>query len=205
MDLDTLKNTFITNGINFSNVVDQMKTELLWNSLIFQLYKSRLSVNIDEINEQLKLFQNKGEVVEYLLSEIILKPIPANELKTKIKEVKNKIKNEGFKNVARSLSISETALNGGDLGWVNENIISESFKDKIINTPLGNISEPILLPEGILLLKVRDIKRTESILDLEVAKDKLVDAEKTKILNMHSLTHYDTLRRSISINYIGNE
>ena len=62
---------------------------------------------------------------------------------------------EGFKNVARDISISETALNGGDLGWVNENAISSEFKKKIMNTAIGNISEPIILPKGILFFKVR--------------------------------------------------
>ena len=32
-------------------------------------------------------------------------------------------------------------------------------------------------------------------------KNELVDAEKSKILNMYSLSHYDTLRRSIAIKY----
>ena len=32
-----------------------------------------------------------------------------------------------------NLSISETALKGGDLGWINENEISKKFKSKIIN------------------------------------------------------------------------
>ena len=57
MNLETFKNTFIANGIDFSNIIEQYKVELLWNSLIFQLYKDRLSINQDEINEQLKLIQ----------------------------------------------------------------------------------------------------------------------------------------------------
>ena len=47
MDVDTFENTFVANGIPFSYVVDQVKTEILWNSLIFQLYKDRLVINLD--------------------------------------------------------------------------------------------------------------------------------------------------------------
>ena len=50
MDLDTFKNTFIANGIPFSHVTDQIQIELLWNSLIFQIYKDRLSININELD-----------------------------------------------------------------------------------------------------------------------------------------------------------
>ncbi len=201
MDLDTFENTFIANGIPFSNVIDQIQIELLWNSLIFELYKDRLVISLDEISEQLKSIQNKKEIEEYLISEIIIKPVPKDKLESTIKEIKNKIKIEGFEKVAMNLSISETALQGGDLDWVSENAISEKFKSKIINTPVGNISEPILLPEGILFFKVRDKRKLKKFVNLEDAKNQLVNAEKTKILRMHSLSHYENLRKSITINY----
>ena len=201
MDLDTFENTFIANGIPFSNVIDQIQIELLWNSLIFELYKDRLVISLDEIGEQLELMQNKKEIEEYLISEIIIKPVPKDKLESTIKEIKNKIKIEGFKKVAMNLSISETALQGGDLDWVSENAISEKFKSKIINTPVGNISEPILLPEGILFFKVRDKRKLKKFVNLEDTKNQLVKAEKTKILRMHSLSHYENLRKSITINY----
>ena len=201
MDLDTFENTFIANGIPFSNIIDQIQIELLWNSLIFELYKDRLVISLDEISEQLKLIQNKKEIEEYLISEIIIKPVPKDKLESTIKEIKNKIKIEGFEKVAMNLSISETALQGGDLDWISENAISEKFKSKIINTPVGNISEPILLPEGILFFKVRDKRKLKKFVNLEDAKNQLVNAEKTKILRMHSLSHYENLRKSITINY----
>jgi len=36
---------------------------------------------------------------------------------------------------------------------------------------------------------------------LEDAKNELVNAEKTKILRMHSLSHYENLKRMIPIYY----
>jgi len=201
MDLDTLKSVFIANGIDFSNVVDQVRLELLWNGLMFELYKNRLSINIDEIDEQLKSIELEKQIKEYLLSEIIIKSVSKEKVESKIEEVKNKIKIEGFEKVARNISISETSTKGGDLGWISENIISEEFKSGIINTPVGNVTEPILLPAGILFLKVRDKRELKKFIDLEDAKNQLVNAEKTKILNMHSLSHYDKLKRSIAINY----
>ena len=201
VDLDTFKNIFTTNGVDFSIVENQVKTELLWNSLIFELYKNRLSINAAEIEEQLKSAQNEKKTKEFLLSEIIIRPVPKNELKSKIEEIKNKIKLESFKSVALNSSISETALRGGDLGWINENLISEELRSKIVNTSIGNITEPIILPEGILFIKVRDIRKIDKFKTLEELKNQLIMAEKTKILNMHSLSHYDGLRRSVSINY----
>ena len=201
MDINTLKNICESNDLDFSIIEDQLKTELLWNSLIFQLYKNRISINLDEIDEQLKLIQNKKEIEEYLISEIVLNAVTKAKLESKIKEVKNKIKTEGFEQVAINLSISETALQGGDLGWVNENAISEQFKSKITNTPIGNISEPIILPEGILFFKVRDKRKVKKITNLEDAKNQLVNAEKTKILRMYSMSHFENLKKTVTVNY----
>jgi len=201
MSLDIFEKTFESNGVKFSSLIKRLETELKWNTLIFELYKNRLSINIEEIEDQLKLMQNRKKTYEYLISEIIIRPVTTEKLKSKIEEIKKKIEIEGFEKVAMDLSIAETALKGGNLGWVNENVLTKKFKSIIINTPVGKISEPVLLPQGILLFKVRNKKLLEESQTLEETKNKIVDAEKTKILNMFSLSHYDKLRRTISINY----
>jgi len=200
VDVETLKNICASNGLDFSLVEDQIKVELLWNSLIFHLYRDRLTINVDEIDEQLQNYQTNKEVVNYLISEIIINPVEKNEMNSKIKELKDKIANEGFEKVAMNSSISETAIKGGDLGWVNENSISKKFRAKIINTPIGELSEPILLPEGILIFKVRD-KQILETKNVEELKQQLLNYEKTKMLNMYALTHYDKLRRSIQVKF----
>ena len=201
MDVKNFKDMLENNGINYSYFIERYKTDLLWNSLIFLIYKDRLTINLDEIEDQLKLIQNKKEINEYLISEIVINPVAKEDLKSKIEEVMNRINNEGFEKVAMELSISETSMNGGDLGWLNESVIAEKFKSKIINTPLGSISEPILMTKGILFFKVRDKRSFEKFVDLEEIKDHLVTSEKTKILNMHSKSHYDNLRRSVTVKY----
>ena len=138
---------------------------------------------------------------DMLTLKMIIKPIPQENFQNKLSEIYAEIDVMGFSNYAVENSISETAIKGGNLGWINENSISKEFKKKIVNTPIGKISEPILLPQGILFFKVRDIKKIKKIIDLEDAKNQLVTAEKMKILNMYSLSHYDKLRRNIAVVY----
>ncbi len=204
VDLDTLKNICASNDLDFSLVENQVKVELLWNSLIFQLYKDRLTINVEEIDDQLKLIQNKKEREEFLISEIIINNVEKDNLEEEIIKLKERINNEGFENVAMELSISDTAIKGGDLGWIAENIISEKFKSTILNTSVGEISKPISLPEGILIFKVRDRRKVQKNLTLEEQKNLLVNNEKTKILKMYSLSHYDILRRSIAVKFLND-
>ena len=130
MDLEILKQTLITNDLDLSIVKDQISTDLLWNSLIFNLYKDRLSVNVSDIEDQLKSVNQKEEAKEYLISEIIIKPIPQENFQNKLSEIYAEIDVMGFSNYAVENSISETAIKGGNLGWINENSISKEFKKK---------------------------------------------------------------------------
>ena len=201
VDVETLKNICESNDLDFSIIEDQIKVELYWNTLIFELYKNRIQINPEQIEERLKLFQDKKKIEEYLISEIVIKNVPESEIELKIDELKNKIEIDGFEITAKNLSISESSIKGGDLGWLNENIISEKIKSVLSNTPVGEISSPMILSEGILIFKVRDKREVDTNLSLEELKNKLVTSEKTRILNMHSLSHYDKVRRSVSINF----
>ena len=100
-----------------------------------------------------------------------------------------------------NLSISQTAIKGGDLGWLSERKISKKFKSIIFNTPVGGLSTPILVKNGIIIFKVRDKRKTKNKINLEELKNQLVISEKTKMLNMYSKSHYDNLKRTIPIKF----
>ena len=201
IDVDTLKNICESNELDFSKIEDQIRTELYWNSLIFEIYKHNLNINQAEIEDQIRLVQKKEQIEEYLISEIVIENVENDKLDLKIQELKNKIEIEGFENAARELSISESGLKGGDLGWINENIISEKVKSILMKTPIGNLSSPIMLENGILIFKVRDKRKIDQNVSLEEIKNELINIEKTKILNMHSISHYDKVRRTIAIKF----
>jgi len=201
VNLDRLKEICEINNFDFSIIEESIKTDLRWNSLIFQTYKDRLLINLEEIEEQIKLTQNKKEIEEYLVSEIIIKLVEKDKIQSAIEDLKNKIKTQGFENVAINLSIADSASKGGSLGWINENLIVDKLKSVIANTLIGGISEPILLPKGILIFKVNNKRKTKNTKSLEEIKNQLVAAEKTKILNMHSLSHLNNARKSISVKF----
>jgi len=201
MGLDDFKKIFDVNGIDIELLKNRIETELLWNSLIFKIYKNSLTIDENEIIEQISLIKNKENVSEFLLSEIIFNLVDRDNFESEAKKINEKIKSEGFKKVAMSLSIAETAEKGGNLGWISETVMADEFKSVIFNTPVGETSKPILLPNGVLIFKVNDKRSKKVEIDLEKVKNELVNNEKSKLLKMYSLSHYDKLRRSISIDY----
>ena len=201
VDIDTLQNTLISNGVRYETLTDLYKTELLWNTLIFELYKNNMTVNKEEVEEQLASVQNKEEILEYLISEIVIAHINKTDRDAEIEKIKSSIKKDGFENVAMKLSISESSLDGGNIGWISENSLPKSLKSAIEGIQIGEVSDAIILQEGILFFKLRDKRKVENIIDLEIIKNQIIKREKLKILNMHSISHYDKLRRTITIKY----
>ena len=201
MDLKTLKYIFTVNKINFSILEDQIKTDLLWNSLVFAIYKNRISIDANEIEEKLKSIKNKKKINKYLISEIVISAVEKDKVNSTVKDLIDKILKEGFESVAKNFSLSDSSSRGGDVGWINENSISDKIRVAINATSVGDISNPVMLPNGIIIFKVRDKKTIEENLDMELVKEQLVNAEKTKILKMHSLSHYNNAKGSISMNF----
>jgi parvulin-like peptidyl-prolyl isomerase len=187
------------NDLDISLIEDQIKTELKWNSLIYYFYSNRVSVNQEEIDEQLDSIGNKKEYTEYLISEMVVKKVEDSLVNSEINRILKKIETDGFEAVAMSNSIAPTSIKGGDLGWLGENSLATQFKSIILDTPVGSISKAIILKDGILFFKVRNKRIKSEEINKEELKKKLLNAERTKILNMYSRSHYENIRRSITI------
>ena len=99
---------------------------------------------------------------------------------------------------------NELIMNNDLIEKINSNLLiirDIQIKSNIINTPVGQLSEPIILREGVLIFKIRDKRDIKNNKSLEEIKNELVNAEKTKMLQMYSLSHYDKLRRTINIKF----
>ena len=201
VSVDALKTIFETNGLDFEQVKKNIITELLWNKLMISIYKDNLKVNEDEINQQLSNFNKNTESNEYLISEIVLKSVESSKLNDELNKVKNMIDDIGFEKTAMTLSVSANSKNGGNIGWIEENAISERFKSRILSTPVGKLSKPIILPEGIIIFTVRDKRKSTKVVDLNSIRQSLIATERNKMLNMYSLSHYESLTRKIAVNY----
>ena len=58
-DITGLKNIFKYNEIDYDLFVNNYKTELLWNTLIFQIYFNQTNINIIEVENEINKFKNE--------------------------------------------------------------------------------------------------------------------------------------------------
>ena len=164
--IEDLKKKLSKSDLKFEYVVKKITIQLLWNELIFKKFSKKVKINKNLIKDELskKKIQN-----EFLISEIVFNVNKKNELDTKYKIIQNEIKNKNFSSAAIIHSTSETSVNGGSIGWIKENSLSTNIRNALRNINVGEITNPIKIPGGFIILKIED--KREIILDLNTNKE----------------------------------
>ena len=200
-DLNGLKNIFNTNGIDYEIFFEEIKIEMAWQKMIFRIYKDKININDDEINKELEIMiKNNNKTKEYRISEIEILINSNSELKTKIEEIKKQIIEIGFENTAIKFSSSPSALNGGDLGWINSNSLSEKVLRIVNKIKINEVSDPLIQGNSVLFLKLKDIKsNVNDVSNIEQLKNRIVNAKQNKILNLFSNSHLSKVRNNALI------
>ena len=173
--------------------------EALWNELIIKKYSSKITIDEAKIKKEI-LKNSKIQSKEYRLSEIIFEVINKEEIEIKYNKVVRSINEIGFKNSAATYSFSESAKIGGDIGWINENSLNDNIKKNISNLKIGEITKPIILSNGILILKLINTKNLETTIDIENELKKAINYERNRQLNQYSKIYYNKVKKNLDFN-----
>ena len=137
LNIDTLENFKIyskKNNLDYNYINEKLKIELIWNDLIYQKFFEK--VNIDKAKIKKEISKNSKDKIqrELLLSEIVFNENDKINFKKKHQEILLDINNIGFKKAALKHSNSDTASNGGLIGWVKEDNLNKNIKKKSFKT-----------------------------------------------------------------------
>ena len=196
---EEFKDSLINYNLDMKNIEEKIQIEALWNQLILNKYLSKISIDIDQIKKEI----NKTKSIttkNYLLSEIIFEIENKDELDKKYTLIKKSIDDIGFKNTVSTYSISDTSKTGGNLGWVNENSLNKIIKKNILLLKEGEISKPLLIPGGVLVLKINDIKSENTKLDPEIELKKIINFQRNKQLNQYSKIYFNKIKKNLELN-----
>ena len=196
---DELKYLINKNNLNYEEFVNKITIELKWNKIIYSLFSNKIQIDKDKIDKKIRLIINENKEEEFLISEIFLIAENKKELKDKIIKVQESILEIGFKNTAIKYSSSDTSKNGGELGWVGESQISEIILSHIKNTKSGNITKPIELSGGSLIIQVRNKRSTKKKINVKQKFDEIVKAEQNYQLNNFSIYYFQKIKNNIII------
>ena len=195
--INDFNNFFSSQNLNPASIKEKITVEILWNQLIYN--KFHKSVKIDKQKIKKELMQNNKQK-EYLLSEIMFNLTADENLKDKLKIIKKEINENNFSQAALSYSISSTNNNGGNLGWIKDSVLSPKIKKQINKTQIGQITNPIVIPGGFLILKIEQIRETKKDLNIEKEMEIIIKEKTNEQLNQFSNIYFSKIKKNIIIN-----
>ena len=202
-DRNGLKEIFINNNISYEIFKNEIKTEFTWQRLIFNLYNNKIKLDEKEIDEELnKIITKQKQAEEYNLAEIeILLEDNAND-KKKIEEIKDQINKIGFKNTAIKYSRSLSALEGGGLGWLPAQALSNIILNTVKEMNPGDISKPIVQARTVMFIKLLDKRKIKfSNINFKKMKNEIISQKKSELLNLFSNNHLSKIKNTALIKY----
>ncbi len=198
-NLEEFKNHLEKFGINIQMIKEKIAIESLWNELIYAKFSNKLIVNEDKLTKKIKK-NAQIEIKSFLLSEIVFNVSKKSEIDEKYNLIKKDILEKGFKNAALKHSISDSANSGGDLGWINEDLINKKLNDELSNLEIGNYTKPIIIPGGLLILKLNDLKKIKNNINIKEKVNKLIRKSKNDQLNQFSNIYFNKIKKNMQIN-----
>ena len=200
----TSKSEFIkilnNKNLNYDSIKNKIYIETLWNQLIYDKYFKNVKIDKVKLKQNiLNQFNNENKKYEYNLSEIFFSDIANKNLNETVLTIINSIEEIGFENSANIFSISNTSKNGGMIGWVNELQISEKLKNKINKLNTNQISEPIKMRNGYLLIKLNDKREIKQEIDIDKEFNESIIKETNRQLNAFSIIFFKRLKKNIQI------
>ena len=185
-------------GLNLNEFEEKVKIDILWNQFIVKKYSSKVYIDVEKIKKRI-LIKDGLKIRNYLLSEIIYEIKNKDDVKKKYSLIQKSIDEVGFENSASIYSISETSKTGGSIGWVSEKSINKKIKKNIDLLNKGDISKPIIIPGGVLVLKVNDIKEIENKIDYDKEFKQNVNYEKNKQFEQYSTIYFNKIKKNLGI------
>ena len=102
LDKNGLKDLLKKNNLSFDSLVKRFKTDLMWNSMIFQIYKNKISLNTVEIENKINLeLENLEDKNDEKKIEIIKQNIVSQEKDKKLQMFSN----SHYSNLERTIQI----------------------------------------------------------------------------------------------------
>lgn len=194
--IEDLEKFLIENNLKLSFMEKKITLQLMWNELILKKFSQNIKINKNKIEKQIL---EKKLQQEFLISEIVFNIKSKDELQNKFNEIREEIKNNSFSNAALIHSISDTSINGGKLGWIKESSLSSEIKNVIKDTKIGEITMPVSIPGGFIILYKED--KRESLVKLDIKKeiDKIIKKRTNEQLNQFSNIYYNKIKKNVNI------
>ena len=184
-------------NVNTNLIRDKMTVNAIWSQFIYDKFAKNIRIDRDQLKQDIQKNENQ---TEYLLSEIVFELEDKQTIINKFNIIENGIQINGFENTALIYSISKTSTLGGNIGWVSENTIDRKILNEIKKININEITKPLVIPGGYLVLRLNEKRITKRNVDIEDELKKIIETKTNKQLNQFSNIFLNKIKKDIVIN-----
>ena len=202
-NISELKARFEINNLDYELFLKEVEIQTKWQNLIYLIYSNKIEIDENLIDKDIKkIIDNEKKMIEFKISEIEISLENDLEKKDQILNIQNKIKKEGFGSAAVKYSVSSSANNKGDLGWISSKSLSKQILNIIKKMKIGQISEPIIRQNSLIFLKLNDVRSSDiKSVNMNQLKKRLIEQKKNELFNLYSKSHLSKLKNTSLIEY----
>jgi peptidyl-prolyl cis-trans isomerase SurA len=166
---DQLPTALAAQGVDYKQYRESMRKELTLSTLRQRDVISHINVSPHELEQFLAREQNVAANDEFNVSHILLS-LPAAATPQQLEEISHKAqdvasragKGEDFGQLAIANSNSQTALDGGSLGWRKGAQLPQFILDLVVKMKPGEVSAPVRTPSGYHIVKLNERRSGEA-------------------------------------------
>jgi peptidyl-prolyl cis-trans isomerase SurA len=170
ISLSQLPEVLAQQGVDYAGYRENMRKEIALSGLRQRDVLQRISVTPRELDQFIERQKRlPSELSEYNVGHILI-AVPEDATGAKIDELAARAqdiyerasKTEDFGRLAVAYSNSQTALEGGALGWRKGPELPTFLAEVIVKLKPGEVSQPLRTPSGFHLVKLNDIRSTDN-------------------------------------------
>jgi peptidyl-prolyl cis-trans isomerase SurA len=170
LQLAQLPEAVAQQGLDYAGYRETVRRDLTLTYLRQRDVLQRIYVSPRELQQFLERQKNRpSELNEYNLSHILIAvpqaatPQQLDDAARRATEVYQRAsKGEDFSRLAVQYSNSQTALEGGSLGWRKGGEVPTILAELVARLKAGEVSEPLRTPSGYHIVRVNEIRGTDT-------------------------------------------
>jgi peptidyl-prolyl cis-trans isomerase SurA len=170
MSIEQFRAALAKDGLSYTDARDQVRREMIISRVRQRRVAERIQVSDQEVQNFLASDLGKMQLSEELRLANIIIPVSEGASAEEIQAAERKARElyqqlqqgADFAQLAIAHSASETALEGGEMGWRKAGQLPPPFDTMLSALPVGQVTEPMRTPGGFIMIKLLEKRGGDS-------------------------------------------
>ncbi len=205
LTLNQFKRILERDGHSFSQFREDVRNQIMIGRVRNRLVKNRIKVSDQEIDHLLDNLEKRGGLSSQFRIGHILIAVPEGATTSQIQELRARAQRvveelkagADFRQTAAANSDSQTALDGGDLGWRKQGELPSAFEEIVPGMDTGQVSDIIRTPGGFHIIKLLEKQGADQVVLIQTKVRHILIKPTTVVSETDARSRIEQLRNRV--------